>query len=775
MVRTILPAAASMAYIDLLKDIAVAANSAATPQNALEAALRSVCNATGWPVGHALLCTTRGELESTGVWHVTDKGRLGDGFDDFRAASEARLFKPDEGLPGRVFSSGCPTWITDAREEGNFPRQSLARRANLAGSFAFPVRTGTETVAVLEFYAPTPQPPAAELLDVMAHVGVQLSQVFERQAAQKALTAREQHSRQILDSAADAFIGMDTAGRITAWNTAAEEMFGWSRREVIGRPLTQTIVPMNYREAHQQGVEHFLATGVPRVLGKRLELAALHRNGHEFPIEITLWSLREERCWSFYAFAHDITQRKEAERDLKQQALHDPLTGLPNRVLLIDRLQQLLARRHADKPGLAVLFINLDHFKPINDIFGHDAGDQVMISVADRLRRAIRPVDTISRLGGDEFVVVCPEVGEYRDAAVIAQRLLSELATPIQFRDDRVFLTASIGIALAEPTNVEPASDAEALIRSADMAMYKAKNSGRAHCELFDQQMQIQVATRLRIESDLQNALDKDELCLHFQPIISTTDMSVIALEALLRWEHPKRGLVPPSEFIPIAEETGLIIPIGEWVLEEACRQAPRWESVRAAGPPLWVSVNLSSRQLAQADLVSTVKRVLTSAAIDPSRVQIGFEVTETMVMRDPEAAAEALQSLRELGVHLSIDDFGTGYSSLAYLKLLPIDTVKVDRSFVNAIAHDAADQAIVRAVTELAHALTLSVVAEGVERPGQAQALTSIGVDFMQGFLYARPQPPERLETMLQGPTRRQHGLDPIAEALRPTARGSG
>ena len=311
MARKLAATDASIAYVGLLKDIAVAANEAVTPQHALEVALRGVCRATGWPVGHALLCTTAGELESAGIWHVVSNNSLGEGFEDFRAASEARRFAPGSGLPGRVLASGSPAWVADTGKDDNFPRQRLARSANLASSFAFPVRSGSEIAAVLEFYAPTLQPPSAELLDVMIHVGVQLGQVFERQAAQKALAAREQRSRQILDSAGDAFIGMDADGHITAWNTAAEEVFGWSRQEVIGRPLTETIVPVAYREAHSRGVERFLATEVPRVLGQRLELAGLHRDGHEFPIEITLWSLRNESGWSFYAFARDITQRKE--------------------------------------------------------------------------------------------------------------------------------------------------------------------------------------------------------------------------------------------------------------------------------------------------------------------------------------------------------------------------------------------------------------------------------------------------------------------------------
>ena len=748
MARKLTATDASIAYVGLLKDIAVAANEAVTPQYALEVALHSVCRATGWPVGHALLCTAAGELESARLWHVAAKQLLGDGFEDFRTASEARRFAPGSGLPGRVLANGSPAWVTDTGKDDNFPRRILALGANIVSSFAFPVRSGGEIVAVLEFHASTPQPPSADLLDVMAHVGVQLGQVFERQAAQQALAAREQRSRQILDSAADAFIGMDANGRITAWNTAAEEVFGWSRQDVIGQPLTDTIVPVAYREAHRRGVERFLVAEAPRVLGQRLELAALHRDGDEFPIEIKLWSLRDELGWSFYAFARDITQRKAAERDLERRALHDPLTGLPNRALLGDRLQQLLARRDTVASGLAVLFIDLDHFKRVNDTLGHEAGDQVLLRVAEGLRRVSRPADTVARLAGDEFVVVCPQVKTHRDAAVIARRLLNELVAPIRLKDDSVFLTASIGVALAEPN-----SDAEALIRSADMAMYQAKSSGRGHYALFDQRMQVQVANRLHVESDLRNALDRGQLHLHFQPIISAADSSVVSVEALLRWQHPRRGLLPPSEFIPIAEETGLIVPIGAWVLEEACRQARNWEPMRSAGSPLGVSVNLSGRQLAQADLVSTVERILTSANIDPSLVQFGLEVTETVVMRDPEGAAETLQALRKLGVHLSIDDFGTGYSSLAYLKRFPVDTVKVDRSFVNAIAHDTADQAIVGAVTELAHTLGLSVVAEGVETPAQAQTLASLGVDYMQGFLYARPQPPENLETMLHVP----------------------
>ena len=739
-------------YINLLNEVAITANEAIGVEAALQLALRSICRATGWSVGHALKSQSSGGLDSMGIWHVDEHSPASE-FIAFRRASEAYSFASGVGLPGRVLAEGRPLWVSDASEEVNFPRQDAAIEAGLAAGFAFPVRSGSSITAVLEFFATTPQQPQPELLDVMEQIGVQLGRVFERQAAQSALQTREQRSRQIIDSAGDAFIAMDARGVITDWNKTAETIFGWSKAEVVGQAVSDTIVPVQYREAHQRGLARFLTHGKAQVLGQRLELPALHRDGREFPIEITLWSLEEEYEWSFFAFAHDITARKAAEQELEHRALHDPLTGLPNRVLVLDRLQQCLSRRDEANPGLAVLFIDLDHFKRINDSFGHDAGDQVLISVAQRLQRAMRPVDTVARLAGDEFVVVCPDVASYRDATFIAQRLQEALAPPIHLKEDNVFVAASIGIAMAASD-----CDAEKLIGSADIAMYEAKTGGRAQYQLFDEQMQMQVAARLRIENDLHQALACGEFRLYFQPIIAAASGAVVSVEALLRWQHPEKGLLSPAEFISIAEETGLIVPIGIWVIEETCRLAKTWSILRDAGLPLGIAVNLSARQLIQSDLVDTVQRIFHANAVDPTRIEFGFEVTETAVMCDPEAAAATLQALRDLGAHISIDDFGTGYSSLAYLKRFPVDTLKVDRSFVMNIPDDHVDQAIVRAVTDLAHSLHLTVVAEGVETAEQAQILRQLNVDLLQGFLYARPMPAEQLETLLNMGGNSQH-----------------
>lgn len=731
-------------YINLLKEVAIAANEAIGVEAALRLALRSICRATGWPVGHALKIQSGGSLRSTGIWHV-DEHFPNDHFTAFRQASEAVCFPAGIGLPGRVLAEGLPLGMSDASTDANFPRRATALQADLAAGFALPVRSGNSITAVLEFFAPIARQPSPELLDVMEQIGVQLGRVFERHAAQSALQANEQRSRQIINSAGHAFIAMDAGGVITDWNNAAETIFGWSQAEAVGQTVSDTIVPAHYREAHQRGLARFLSHGQAQVLGQRLELPALHRDGREFPIEITLWSLEEDYGWSFFAFAHDISSRKAVEQELKHRALHDPLTGLPNRILMLDRLQQCLSRRDETNSGLAVLFIDLDHFKRINDSFGHEAGDQVLITVAQRLQRAMRPADTVARLAGDEFVVACPDVASYRDATVIAQRLQEALAPPIHLNEDNVFVAASIGIALAAP-----GCDAEKLIGSADIAMYQAKTGGRARHQLFDEQMQMQVATRLRIENDLHQALACGEFRLFFQPIIAAATGAVVSVEALLRWQHPEKGLLLPAEFMSVAEKTGLIVPIGLWVIEETCHLAQTWSALRDAGLPLGVAVNLSARQLLQSDLVETVQRIFRANTFDPTRIEFGFEVTETAVMCDPEAAATTLQALRDLGAQISIDDFGTGYSSLAYLKRFPVDTLKVDRSFVMNIADDHVDQAIVRAVTDMAHSMQLTVVAEGVETAGQAQILQQLNVDLLQGFLYARPLPAEQLGTLL-------------------------
>jgi diguanylate cyclase len=423
---------------------------------------------------------------------------------------------------------------------------------------------------------------------------------------------------------------------------------------------------------------------------------------------------------------------------LAHQAVHDALTGLPNRTLVLDRLEHALVRaaRHGTRCG--VVFVDVDRFKLVNDSLGHELGDELLVSVGERLRGAVREADTIGRLGGDEFVVLLEDLADEHAAIELADRLRRALVEPVVLGGNEHFVTASFGLALSDA-----GSDAAGLLRDADAAMYRAKDGGGARWELFDEAMRESADRRLRLERDLRRGLAGDELVLHFQPIFALGDGDRVAgTEALVRWQHPERGLVGPGDFVPLAEETGLVVPIGEWVLSAACRQAAAWRRELGDRAPLPVHVNVSARQLALPDLPRTVARTL--AATGVAAADVVLEITETALVDRSGSPAGVLRELRELGVSIALDDFGTGYSSLAYLQRFPIDSLKIDRSFVARL--DGVDEAnaIVTAILGIAASLGLHVVAEGVETPAQLDALRGLGCDAAQGFLLGRPAPAE-------------------------------
>ncbi|HET7486922.1 MAG TPA: EAL domain-containing protein [Acidimicrobiales bacterium] len=415
-------------------------------------------------------------------------------------------------------------------------------------------------------------------------------------------------------------------------------------------------------------------------------------------------------------------------------ANHDTLTGLPNRALVLDRLEHALARTSRGNGSVGVLFVDLDRFKVVNDTLGHSIGDEVLIRIGERLLAAVRPGDTVGRLAGDEFVVVCEDVEDVHLLS-IAERVAATIERPLSLYGRDAVITASIGVA-----QVSGDVRAEDLLRDADVAMYRAKERGRARIEVFDRTIRARLLERLETEQALRRAIQRDELRLHYQPIVSSADGRLLAVEALVRWEHPERGLVPPAEFIPVAEETGLILPIGRWVLKEACSQLGRWQQDDPSLCRLQMGVNLSARQFTDPDIVSDVAAALEHAGIAPGALSL--EITESVLMEEAEATAETLRGLKDLGVCLSIDDFGTGYSSLSYLKRFPVDVLKIDRSFVDGLGVDPDDHAIVAAVVGLAHSLGLEVVGEGVETALQLDELRRLGCDAAQGYLIARPQP---------------------------------
>jgi diguanylate cyclase (GGDEF)-like protein len=441
--------------------------------------------------------------------------------------------------------------------------------------------------------------------------------------------------------------------------------------------------------------------------------------------------------------SRDISERKSAELELAHRALHDGLTGLPNRTLFLDRLGQALRRSRRRERGVAVVFLDLDRFKVVNDSLGHKAGDRLLVDVAMRLSSALRPSDTLARFGGDEMTLLCEDVGGAGDVRVIAQRLLDTFAEPFIVQDGEAFLQASLGVAISRDGFEVP----EDLIRDADAAMYRAKDR-RQGVEIFDEAMRQDVHERLALEAALRRGIGRDELCLHCQPLISLADARIEGFEALVRWEHPERGLVPPGSFIPLAEETGLIVPIGAWVLREACATLRRVIDETGMAD-LQASVNVSPRQLQQPDFVGQVRTALEDNALAPGSLVI--EITESAIMET--GAASILRALKELGVRLAMDDFGTGYSSLAHLRRFPLDVIKVDRSFVAGLG-DGQGASIAGAIVSLARALGLRTVAEGIEDEEQCRAVVALGCDVGQGFLFAAPMPADDLTRLLTAST---------------------
>jgi diguanylate cyclase (GGDEF)-like protein len=445
--------------------------------------------------------------------------------------------------------------------------------------------------------------------------------------------------------------------------------------------------------------------------------------------------------------------------DITKDKVADALTGLPNRVLFMDRLGRALERAKRDRDlRFAVLFLDLDRFKVINDSLGHLVGDQLLITVARRLMGCLRASDTVAhfpdqatvaRLGGDEFTILLEDIQDIANALAVADRIQKELALPIRLNGSEVFTSASIGITLGPAGYSQP----EELLRDADAAMYCAKNGGKARCEVFDAAMRAQALTRLQMETDLRHGIERQEFCLHYQPILALVEDRFVGFEALVRWQHPERGLLLPAEFIAVAEETGLIVPLGWWVLGEACRQMRAWHVSFPIDPPLMVSVNLSSKQFLQSDLPDRIEQLLGETGLDPGSLKL--EITESAIMKDPESASTILARLRTLGVRVGLDDFGTGYSSLSYLHRFPIDTLKIDRSFIRQMDTTEENLQIVKTIVGLAHNLAMDVIAEGVETEGQRRRLAALDCEYAQGYYFSSPGDSAAAEAFLAARTK--------------------
>lgn len=564
----------------------------------------------------------------------------------------------------------------------------------------------------------------------------------EREQFKEHLLHSEESFRLMLENSLDAVINMGVNGLISEWSGAAEAIFGYSREEAVGRPLGDLIVPPQFREAHARGMQRLLSTGESKIIGKLIEIIAMRRDGMEFPVEMSVAQVNRGNEVFFSSFVRDITERKKSEARIQYLANHDALTGLPNRNQLLERAKYSISLTQRTQQKIAIMFLDIDHFKDVNDTLGHSVGDLLLLELARRLNSVLREEDTVSRLGGDEFIFMLPNADEYA-AAQVAQKLLDVIDRPMQIENHQLSVTASIGIALYPNDGTE----LETLLRNADVAMYKAKQEHRNGYRFYTAKMQSQSARNLMLVNTLRQAIELNQLEVYYQPQMQLKDQRIIGAEALLRWQHPEFGLVMPSEFIPVAEASGIILPIGEWVLRQSVRQAKRW--LQAGFPPLVMAVNLSVVQFRDPALPDLVTRILEEEGLPPEYLEL--ELTEGVALADPQGAIALMDALHARGVRMSIDDFGTGYSSLSHLKKFKVYKLKIDQSFVRDISTDDEDKAIVTAIINMARSLGLKTIAEGVETAGQLAFLQTQHCDEVQGYYFSRPLTVEAFETFLR------------------------
>lgn len=561
----------------------------------------------------------------------------------------------------------------------------------------------------------------------------------------RALQDSETRMRAVLHNVVDGILTFDTQGVILSANPAVERIFSWKPDQLVGHQVVRLFANLDTGELLRLAVR--VDADRDEIQAQRTELVGKDRDGLQFPVELTLTSLSLPNNESYIAVIEDISERKAAEQRLMYLANYDSLTGLPNRALLRDRLEHAMLQAERSDLLVGVLFLDLDRFKTVNDTLGHHSGDQLLNVVAERLKRCVRSSDTVARLGGDEFMVVLEGIRHVDEASHVAQQIRAAFDEPIQLDNREVFITPSIGITLYPLDD----SDVDALLRNADSAMYRAKELGGDGIQFFTQDLNERAAERLALESGLRQALARDEFELHYQPRIDTATGRVVATEALLRWRHPDFGMVAPDRFIGILEETGLIEPVGEWVLRTACRQAVAW---RAAGlPPLRMAVNISPRQFRSQGLLDEVERVLHDTGMQAENLEL--EVTESVLVENVDATRSTLASLRGYGVHIALDDFGTGYSALGYLRHFPIDTMKIDRSFLAKVPDNADDTRLTSALVAIARSLGMRVTAEGVETEAQFAFLSELGCHEVQGFLYSRALPPSEFEAWVEAQSR--------------------
>ena len=606
---------------------------------------------------------------------------------------------------------------------------------------AFVLRKVRALIVVAERIATGDFSTRAALLDGGRSELGELARAFDDMAA--SIEQNFQQTIGVMEVAPEAIIISDAQGWILRANVQTQKLFGYSAEELLGQPI-EILVSEGLRKNYVDYRRDYVYSPNADEMDTRNDVVASRKDGTQFSVDIRRGILNTARGLLVITAIRDITERKQFEAQIIQQATHDALTNLPNRAFFRDLLGRGMSQAERSEKLLAVIFLDLDGFKNINDTLGHEAGDALLSIVARRLVATLRKDDVVARQGGDEFTILLQGINVYQDIVQIAEKILAAIAVPVPYETHEMHITASIGITIYPFDDVEP----ENLLRNADTAMYEAKQAGKNNFRFYTAEMNAVISERMEIEEGLRRALQENQFELYYQPQAEIQHLETIGMEALLRWHHPELGMIPPAKFIPIAEESGLIVPIGEWVLRAACRQISAW---RAAGlPALKMAVNLSARQFREAKLLDTIKSILDECGLSAHANALELELTESMVMQNVEEHVVTLNKLHAMGVQISIDDFGTGYSSLSYLKRFPINTLKIDQSFVQGLTQDAEDAAIATAIVMLGHSLKFKVIAEGVETAEQLALLRGMGCDEIQGYYLSRPLPRAEMEVFL-------------------------
>lgn len=655
----------------------------------------------------------------------------------FRLSRQSMRISTCAGLVGRTLQLGEPVWIPDVTEDIHFPRAAAARKAGLRAAFAFPIEAGGEILGVMELFARQAQQADQEMLRSAHFIGRHIGQFFQREQAEAALRESEAHFRALVEQASDSFYVHDFDGRFIDVNQRGCDCLGYTRNELLDMSLADIDVDLSIKKL--KGLLGPITTRTPIALESRHR----HKDGTVFPVEIRIGPIEIDGHQYLLSLVRDVTERKELQDHIQHLAYHDPLTDLPNRAMFNRHLSHAMIQARRYYKGLAVLFIDLDRFKNINDTLGHDAGDRLLQEMARRLMASLRSGDLVARLGGDEFVVLLEEISDLGQVSQVARQILTALVKEYPLDGQMIHITASIGIS----TFPEDGRDEFSLMKHADVAMYRAKEGGKNNFQFYSAHMDLHSAAQLALESSLRRALERNELILHYQAKVDAQTGRITGVEVLARWQHPDLGLMHPEHFIPLAEETGLIVPLTKWVLKEACSQNCAWQLQGL--PPLHIAVNLSARQFGDENLLGDVASTLREVGMDPTLLEL--EITESMMMHNTDKTIQILAGLKAMGIRIAIDDFGIGYSSLSHLKQFPIDIIKIDRSFITDIPGDQADEAITDAIIAMGKSLKIIVVAEGVEALEQLQFLRSRGCDEIQGYFFSRPIPAHDFTRLLR------------------------